>query len=181
MNRVAVLLADGFEEIEALTVVDVLRRADLQVTTLALKHKDVKGAHGVQVQADALLDEATGDWDLLVLPGGQPGADTLRDDPRVAKLLHKQVQQGRWLAAICAAPIALGKQGLLKGKKATCYPGFEGQLTGAQLSQDAVVVDGKIVTSRGPATALPFALELVTLLRDKESSDRLRQGMLVHA
>jgi 4-methyl-5(b-hydroxyethyl)-thiazole monophosphate biosynthesis len=180
MSHVAVLLADGFEEIEAVTIVDVLRRADVQVRTLALKDKTVRGAHGITVQADGLLDqEQSKEWDLVVLPGGQPGANTLRDDPRVASLIERQLGQGHKVAAICAAPIALGAHGMLKGREATCYPGFEDQLRGAKLTLEPVVVDHDITTSRGPGTAMTFALNLVEQLKGKSQADSVRQGMLV--
>ncbi|HYX37439.1 MAG TPA: DJ-1 family glyoxalase III [Oligoflexus sp.] len=180
MSQVAVLLADGFEEIEAITIVDVLRRADVQVRTLALKDKTVRGAHGISVQADGLLEQDHGqNWDLVVLPGGQPGANTLRDDPRVASLIERQLGQNRKVAAICAAPIALGAHGMLKGRHATCYPGFEDQLRDAKLSVDAVVVDKEITTSRGPGTAMSFALNLVEQLKGKQQADSVRKGMLL--
>jgi 4-methyl-5(b-hydroxyethyl)-thiazole monophosphate biosynthesis len=180
MSQVAVLLADGFEEIEAVTIVDVLRRADVEVRTLALKDKTVRGAHGISMQADGLLDqESKQEWDLLVLPGGQPGANTLRDDPRVASLIERQLGQNRKVAAICAAPIALGAHGMLKGRNAACYPGFENQLLGAKLSQEAVVVDGEITTSRGPGTAMNFALNLVEQLKGKAQAEAVRKGMLL--
>lgn len=179
MSHVAVLLADGFEEIEAVTIVDVLRRADVQVRTLALKDKTVRGAHGIAMQADGLLDqEQSKEWDLVVLPGGQPGANTLRDDPRVASFIERQLGQGRKVAAICAAPIALGAHGMLRGREATCYPGFEDQLRGAKLTLDPVVVDHDITTSRGPGTAMAFALNLVEQLKGKSQADSVRKGML---
>ncbi len=180
MSQVAVLLADGFEEIEAVTIVDVLRRADVQVRTLALKNKSVRGAHGITMEADALLEqEHSLNWDLVVLPGGQPGANTLRDDPRVASLIERQLGQNRKVAAICAAPIALGAHGMLKGRRATCYPGFEDQLREAKLTLDPVVVDQDITTSRGPGTAMSFALSLVEQLKGKSQADAIRKGMLL--
>lgn len=180
MSQVAVLLADGFEEIEAITIVDVLRRADVQVRTLALKNKTVQGAHGIAVEADALFDQEHGkEWDLVVLPGGQPGANTLRDDPRVASLIERQLGQSRKVAAICAAPIALGAHGMLKGRRATCYPGFEDQLRDAKLTLEPVVVDNDITTSRGPGTAMSFALNLVEQLKGKTKADSVRKGMLL--
>ncbi len=180
MSQVAVLLADGFEEIEAVTIVDVLRRADVQVRTLALKNKSVRGAHGITMEADALLEqEHSLNWDLVVLPGGQPGANTLRDDPRVASLIERQLGQNRKVAAICAAPIALGAHGMLKGRRATCYPGFEDQLHEAKLTLDPVVVDQDITTSRGPGTAMSFALSLVEQLKGKSQADSIRKGMLL--
>jgi len=178
MSRVAILLADGFEEIEAVTVIDVLRRALMSVRTLALKNRMVNGAHGISLQADGLLDdEQDQDFDLLVLPGGQPGSDTLRDDPRVTSLLERQFDLNRKVAAICAAPIALGAHGMLKGRRVTCYPGFESQLLGATLGIEPVVVDGDLTSSRGPGTALAFALSLVEQLKGRGQADELRKAM----
>lgn len=181
MPRCCVLLAAGFEEIEAVTVIDVLRRADVEVTALGLDDTEVVGSHGITVHADGLLDEAAGQaWDLVVLPGGMPGSATLRDDPRVAALVKCQHGAEKKVAAICAAPIALGKAGVLAGRQATSYPGFDDQLTGADYRQERVVVDGHLTTSRGPGTALEFALELVGQLAGAEKADSLRQAMLVH-
>lgn len=183
MAQVCVLLANGFEEIEAVTIIDVLRRANVAVKTLALGDVRVKGAHGMELIADDQLDAGLSkDWDMVILPGGQPGADTLRDDPRVGALLEKQAgaaDKGRYLAAICAAPIALGKIGLLKGHRVACYPGYENQLTGAEVVMERVVIDGHLITSRGPGTAFEFAFELVNILKGRSESESLRQGMLV--
>jgi len=180
MPRVCVLLANGFEEIEAITIIDVLRRADIEVVTAALEPGPVHGAHQVIVNADSsITDVSPAAWDMVILPGGMPGATTLRDDSRVQELLKRQASQGKKIGAICAAPIALGKAGLLKGKKATSYPGFQEQLTGATYQEAAVVRDGNIITSRGPGTAMEFALQIVADLKGKAAADGLRKGMLV--
>jgi 4-methyl-5(b-hydroxyethyl)-thiazole monophosphate biosynthesis len=185
MPRVSVLMAQGFEEIEAVAVIDVLRRAEIEVTTLAVKGTgagglDVTGSHGIQLRADTTLDAGSREaWDMVVLPGGLPGSTNLRDDPDVQALLRKQNQAGRKLAAICAAPIALGALGLLEGKRATSYPGREKELLGATCVTDRVVRDGNVVTSRGPGTSMEFALELVSELRSKDAAEKLRAGMLV--
>lgn len=177
--NVAVLLADGFEEIEALTSIDVLRRAGFNTKTLALKDVKVTGANNVAIEADTLLsDEVASEFDLLVLPGGLPGAEHLRDDVRVMDMLARHYKAGKHVAAICAAPIALAKAGILEGKKATCYPGFEEQLTGANTVEDRVVVDGKVITSKGPGTSLEFALTLVKELKGQEARDELAAGMI---
>jgi 4-methyl-5(b-hydroxyethyl)-thiazole monophosphate biosynthesis len=132
------------------------------------------------VRADRSLARAVKEpWDIVILPGGLPGATNLRDHPEVQALIKEQHRQGRRIGAICAAPIALGAAGILQGKKATSYPGFEKELKGATVVQDRVVRDGNIVTSRGPGTALEFALELVSELRGKAASENLRKGMLV--
>jgi 4-methyl-5(b-hydroxyethyl)-thiazole monophosphate biosynthesis len=187
MAKVCVLLAQGFEEIEATAVIDVLRRAEVDVVTLAVKGAgpgglDVTGSHAITVRADRTLAAGAGEtWEMIILPGGVPGSSHLRDDPDVQALIRKQSQAGRKLAAICAAPIALGSAGVLQGKRATSYPGLEAQLPGATYSQERVVRDGNVVTSRGPGTSLEFALELVSQLRSSEVAQKLRQGMLVQA
>ncbi len=180
--RVLVPLAAGFEEIEAATIIDVLRRAELDVVTAALASTDVVGAHGVTITADMTLDAALtdGDFDAVVLPGGMPGAAHLRDDARVRKALVDVVERGGTAAAICAAPIALEAAGVLAGRRATCYPGFGEQLTSAaERCDDRVVMDGPVVTSAGPGTALEFATALVERLVDEATADALRAGLLL--
>jgi len=180
MTRVLVPLAPGFEEIEAVTIIDVLRRAGLDVTTASLGDTAVRGAHDIVVNADTTLDDTAGPFDAVVLPGGMPGAAHLRDDQRVRTLLCDVVAAGGTAAAICAAPIALEAAGLLKGRRATAYPGFGDQLVSAAARvDDRVVIDGPIVTSAGPGTALEFATALVERFVSKETADRLREGMLV--
>ncbi len=177
MARACVLLAPGFEEIEAITIIDVLRRAEVETVTLAVSDNPVEGAHGIAVRADASLETAGGEWDAVILPGGMPGSTNLRDDPRVQALVRKQHARGGICAAICAAPIALAKAGVLAGKKATSYPGFRDELGCAYL-EDRVVIDGNVVTSRGPATAMEFALRLAALLGAPDKAARVAQGML---
>lgn len=181
MSRAAVLLVDGFEETEAVTVIDVLRRADLKVDVLGVEKKRVVGSHHIVLEADALLAEHAGDrYQLVVLPGGMPGAARLRDHDGVQAFLKAHHAAGRLVAAICAAPIALGKAGILSGKRATCYPGFEEQLTGANVQKStAVVQDGNVFTSRGPGTALAFSLALVEATRDADTAKKLGAAMLV--
>jgi 4-methyl-5(b-hydroxyethyl)-thiazole monophosphate biosynthesis len=180
MANACVLLAEGFEEIEAIAVIDVLRRAEVDVTTLSLGATEVKGAHGISVVADARLeDRADERWDAVILPGGIPGATNLRDDVRVQALLKKQDDAKRWVAAICAAPIALSKAGVLRDRRATSYPGFGEQLECADYLEARVVVDEHVITSRGPGTAIEFALALATRLRDEKTSWKVAEGMLV--
>lgn len=171
MTRVLVPLADGFEEVEAVTVIDLLRRAGIEVCTAALDTLLVTGSHGITLVADQPLDEAqAGDYDMIVLPGGMPGTESLRNDARVTALLRRLSEQGRYTAAICAAPSVLAHAGLLDGRAATSHPGFldAGSAPGIRLREDAVVIDGKVVTSRGPGTAMDFALALVELLAGAE-------------
>lgn len=182
MARACVLLADGFEEIEAITVIDVLRRAEIEVHTLGLAGREVRGAHGIPVIADrTVADGARETWDAVILPGGLPGATNLRDDAGVRDLVQRQNAAGRTVAAICAAPIVLGAAGVLEGRRATCYPGFEGELRGATHTTERVVADGNVVTSRGPGTALEFALALSERLAGAKTAAGLREGMLVAA
>ncbi len=157
-----VFLADGFEEIEALAVVDILRRCGIETKTVSITDSlAVNGTHGVPVTADIKLSDADLDAaDALILPGGLPGADNLQACDTLNKALLKAFEDGRIVAAICAAPKVLGALGIVNGKKATCYPGVEGQLTGATYLTDSVVRDGNLITSRGPATATAFAFAL---------------------
>jgi 4-methyl-5(b-hydroxyethyl)-thiazole monophosphate biosynthesis len=167
MARVLVPLAEGFEEIEAVTVVDLLRRAEIEVHTASLGGRRVTGSHGIAVEADRSLDQVQAvDYDMIVLPGGMPGADHLKRDPRVVALLQEFAAAGRFTAAICAAPGVLAHAGLLEGCEATSFPGFlrADSAPGIRLSEAAVVVDGKVVTSRGPGTAIEFSLVLIELL-----------------
>jgi 4-methyl-5(b-hydroxyethyl)-thiazole monophosphate biosynthesis len=182
-TRVAVLLANGFEEIEAVTIVDVLRRAGLAVDTVGVNGANATGSHQITVACDVTLDALDASRvRALVLPGGMPGAQTLTDDARVQALVQAHAKKGRLLAAICAAPMALGRAGVLKGKRATCFPGFESELTGAVVDENArVVEDGAVITSRGPGTALEFSLALVRVLVDAPTSAKLRAGMLVES
>jgi 4-methyl-5(b-hydroxyethyl)-thiazole monophosphate biosynthesis len=179
MKRICIPLAEGFEEIEAVTLIDVLRRAGHTVTTCSLGGSEVTGAHGVVMRADSTVDRAlAADWDMVVLPGGMPGATNLRDDARVGKLLERTARAGAYVGAICAAPIALGRFGLLQGKKATSYPGFGEQLAGATYEEDRVVCDETVLTSRGPGTAMEFALALVEKLSGVQKARELGDQLL---
>lgn len=180
MSRVLVVLAPGFEEIEATTIVDVLRRADISVTIAGLNERSVTGSHGIRIEADALLGEVDDSgYEALVLPGGLPGAHHLRDDERVIALVRRFDQGQKWLGAICAAPIVLEAAGVLEGRRATSFPGQE--LPSANYAQSAVVRDGHVITSRGVGTALAFACELVARLESPQLSETLAQRMLVAA
>jgi 4-methyl-5(b-hydroxyethyl)-thiazole monophosphate biosynthesis len=174
-------LADGFEEIEALTVVDVLRRAGIETKMVSVTGgKAVRGAHDIVVTADLLFEEADYEkCEMIVLPGGMPGTKNLEKHEGLAEQLNAFSQNGKWLAAICAAPSILGKMSLLKGKRATCYPGYENQLAGAVFTEEKVVLDGRTVTSRGAGTAMEFSLKLVELLKNEQTSATLRKAMIV--
>ena len=175
MAKVAVILADGFEEIEALTVVDVLRRANITCHMVGFEAQ-VTGSHAIQVQADRVFDGELSDYDMIVLPGGMPGSANLRDHELLIAELQKCEQVGKKVAAICAAPIVLNRAGLLKDKEFTCYDGVQEQIADGHYRKETVVVDGQLTTSRGPATALAFAYNLVEQLGG--DANGLREAML---
>ncbi len=180
MSKVYVFLADGFEEIEGLTVVDMLRRAGVEVCmTSIMGKKEITGSHNIKTEADALFEECDfSDADICVLPGGMPGTRYLGENKALVSLLLERDKKQERIAAICAAPTVFGDNGILKGRKAVCYPGMEDRLTGAEVSADAVVTDGHITTSRGMGTAIPFALELISILCGKEKADALAKAIV---
>lgn len=180
MTKVYVFLADGFEEIEGLTVVDVLRRAGAEVTTVSISDtKNICGSHAIKLEADALFAETDfSDAAILVLPGGMPGTKYLGAHKGLTELLVKTNEAGGGIAAICAAPSVLGDLGILKGKKAVCYPGFEERLTGADVQTCSVATDGNVTTSRGMGTAIDFALELVKRLFGAEKAENLAKAIV---
>lgn len=180
MKKASIFLAPGFEEVEALTPMDLLRRASVQVTVVSVgEERQVTGSHQITVQADALFEEMDfAQEDLFILPGGQPGTNNLKACRKLRTLLEDADGKGKLLAAICAAPTVLGDMGLLKGKNATCYPGCEEGLTGARYLTEPVVVDGTITTSRGVGTAIPFALSLIEQLFGKEKSEEIRRSII---
>lgn len=179
MTTAAVLFAEGFEEIEAISIVDVLRRAEFNVIAAGIADSTVAGAHQLDVGMDCLLADVQAEQlDAVVLPGGLPGAENLRDAPAVLELLRAVAASGKVVAAICAAPIALHAAGLLDGKRVTCYPSFEAQMPAANYTGARVEVDGKIVTGAGPGAAIEFALELVAQLASPDKAAELRRQML---
>lgn len=189
MANVLIPIAEGCEELEAVTIIDLLRRADIQVTTASLgglqesgsQVEPVTASGGVVLIPDTTLDEAmTHNFDMLVLPGGLPGSDHLDNDPRIHSLLKKMAGEDKFTAAICAAPKVLASAKLLEGKSATSYPGVidKMNLGNTQVTQDSVVHDGKVITSRGPGTAMDFALTLIEILSGKEKRDEVAAGLL---
>lgn len=180
MKKVALFLANGFEEIEALGTVDILRRAEIPVQTVSVSNElKVTGAHNITVIADKLFTNMDfSDIDVLVLPGGMPGSKNLNEHKGVKEQLKAFVTRGKYVAAICAAPMVLGELELLKGKKATCYPGFEPQLIGANITGENVTVDGKIITGKGPGFMFDFALQLVEIIAGKETRKKVAEGLL---
>lgn len=177
MKKVCVLLAEGFEEIEALTVSDIMRRADVVCDLVSMKGEMVESSHGLAVKADKVFNEDM-EYDLVVIPGGIPGATNLRDDERVIKFIKKQNKEGKLIGAICAGPIVLGRAGLTEGLNMTSYPGYEDELTNCEYLEEAVVVDKNIITSRGPATAMTFAYKLLEMLGYGQKVEAISSGML---
>lgn len=180
MKKTGVFLADGLEEIEGLTVVDILRRAGIEVTTISVSgKKEVAGAHGITITADRLFEEVDfHGLDGIVLPGGMPGTLNLGNHPGVMEQVRAFAEDGRLVAAICAAPSVLGKAGILEGKKATSYPGFAQQMPGAVYCTEPVVQDANIITSRGMGTAIPFALALTAYFLGQEKADAVSASIL---
>ena len=180
MASVIVPLAQGCEELEAITIVDLLRRAGIEVVTAGLDEQPVRASRGVMLIADMTLDAALQkDYDMVVLPGGLPGADHLKNDARIIRLLVQMSEAGKYTAAICAAPAVLAEAGLLDGKRVTSYPGSldAGSAPGLEYVEQPVVVDGKIITSRGPGTAMDFALELIATLSGTQVRDEVEAGL----
>ena len=181
MEHVALFLADGFEEIEALTPVDVLRRADIKVSTISISNSlEVTGAHQIIVKADKTFDDVNfDDFTCSVLPGGIPGAINLKEHKQLNELLLKFANEGKLIGAICAAPIVPGSLGLAKNKKVTCYPGFEDQLAEAEYTGNPTEVDGQLITGKAAGASMAFALQLVEMLSGKEKAKEIADKMFV--
>lgn len=178
MRLVYVFLADGFEEIEGLTAVDLLRRAGFTVKTVSIMgKKEITGAHDICLQADMLFEEIDREADMLVLPGGMPGTNHLKEHIGLEKMLRAQYDKEGWIAAICAAPSVLEGLGFLLERKATSYPGKIGEKTGEYL-EESVVVDGPVITSRGVGTAIPFALKLIEVLEGAKKAEEIATSIV---
>lgn len=178
-KRILVLLAPGFEELEAVAVIDILRRAGIDVISAGTISGPISSAHNISILPDKLIDEVTEEvFDLIVLPGGLDGTENLARDQRVVKMLQKQLDSGRAVGSICAAPTVLDRYGLAQGKTITCHPTCRGAIQKAKLSEDRVVRDGLLVTSQGPGTAIEFALNLVELLMGKDKMLDVNAGVL---
>ena len=181
MKNLYIQLAEGFEETEAVTIIDVLRRAELNVISVSITgNRMVKGSHNIEIKADILFEEVdftTGE--MIILPGGMPGSKNLNEHEGLKKQIVEYQKNGKYLAAICAAPIVLGNIGVLKGKRAVCYPGYEAHLTGARINTVPYVVDKNVITGRGVGAALVFSLEIVRILVGEERTLQLRKAMLV--
>lgn len=181
MKKIAVHLAEGFEEIEAISIIDVLRRADLSVTIISISEKiEVEGSHGIKIIADKLFKEVDYDLiDIIILPGGMPGAANLNEHLGLREQILNFNESKKILAAICAAPLVFGNLGILKNKKATCYPGYENQLHGAIATGENIEVSENIITGKGAGVAIDFALKIVEILKNEKFADELGKKMIV--
>ncbi len=182
-KRALIILADGFEEIEAVNAIDILRRAGIEVTTAGINGIKVQGSHGITVIADKLLTSVVKEnFDACILPGGSPGAKNLASSEKVNSIIKQMNKNGKIIAAICAAPaIALAPLGILQNKTATCYPGMQEKFSQETIYKEkAVVIDGNIITSRGPGTALPFALAIVEKLSGKKTCKKLKKTAIIN-
>jgi len=179
-KKAAIFLASGFEEVEALTTVDLLRRVGITVDMVSISSKlEIEGGHGIQVKGNRKIKELDFEkYDALILPGGMPGTINLGENKLLMDALVKHNQKEKLVAAICAAPSLLGKLGILNGKKACCYPGFEKELLGANVTNHAVETDGNIITSQGVGTAIDFALAIITTLADEERSSQCAKNII---
>jgi protein deglycase len=181
MNKIVVIyLADGFEEIEAVSIIDVLRRAEIDIQVVSITgNEDVNGSHGITIKADILFEDINyEDVGMIILPGGMPGAKNLKKHEKLGEQILNFHQQGKHLAAICAAPIVFGSLGILNNRKATCYPGYEDQLAGAQVTGAAVEISDNIITGKGAGVAIQFALKIVEVLEGKELADTVARKMI---
>lgn len=181
MPSAMMLFAPGFEEIEAITVVDLLRRCNIEVDLVGIESSPIGGAHKVKLVMDKTIDEISAmDYDAILMPGGSPGYENLRKDQQVLSLLNEAFNANKVIGAICAAPAVLSDAGVLSGKECTIYPGLEEELEkgGGTFKEEAVVADGNIITSRGPATAFPFALNIAEILAGEEIAEKVKKKTL---
>jgi len=180
MGKILIPLAPGFEEIEAVTNIDVLRRAGLDVLTAGVGSREIKGDHGIKIEADTEISEVSSDHlSAVVLPGGMPGAANLRDSAHLLKLIKEVYEADNLCAAVCAAPMVLDAAGILEGKNATSYPGFDKEMPSCNYQEERVVIDGNIITGRGPGVAMEFAMAIVEYLLNAEERVQLEDAMLV--
>ena len=181
MKKAYIFLADGFEEVEALTVVDLLRRANIEIKTVSIMSDNfVTGSHKIEIKSDLVFDKAESfyDADVIIFPGGLQGTNNLKAHAGVNEIIHHYNDNNKLVAAICAAPSVLGNAGILKGKKAVCYPGFEPKLTGADVKYDNVCSDANVITSRGLGTAIDFALRLIETLDSASTAQEVAKSIV---
>ena len=178
MPSAIIILADGFEEIEAVTCIDLLRRSQIEVTVLGLESLDVRGSHDICIRADMLFGDFTGRIDALILPGGMPGSLNLFESDELKSLIKKCDSERKLCAAICAAPIVLAEAGVLNHKKATCYPGFQNRLHGAVYHDESVLRDGHIITARSAGSAVDFSLQIIRYLCGTENAEKIGSSIL---
>lgn len=179
MKKVVLFLADGFEEVEAITPADFLRRSGVDLILAGVTGKIVTGAQGISVECDVEVSHLTGDIDGVVIPGGMPGASNIAADEQTMNIISAALENGAMVGAICAAPaVVLGSKGLIEGRKFTCYPGFEDSFSGSEFSDQRVVIDGNLITSRGPGTAAEFSLALIEYLCGKAQRDQIHKGTI---
>lgn len=179
MKKAGVFLAHGFEEVEAVTVIDFLRRAGIQVEIIGVTGKSITGSHGISVTADVEIQGTESSYDALVIPGGMPGAKNIAECEFAVQMIKSLDRRGGLIAAICAAPaVVLGAHDLIRGRAVTCYPGFEDKLQNGIFKEDAVVTDGNLISSRGPGTAAEFSLAIIAYLADPGTAETLRAATL---
>lgn len=178
--RFKILLATGFEETEAITIIDLLRRANYEIKIVSISaNNEVEGSHGIKIIADSILmQEDFKDTDAIILPGGVPGVPNLAANERVLNLIKEFFTTDKYIIAICAAPFVLEKAGILKGKKITCFPSWEDKISSAEIIHQNVVVDGKVITGRGVGAAIEFSLKIVEIFSSKEESEKLRKNIV---
>lgn len=180
MEKIAVFLADGFEEIEAVSIIDILRRADIETTTISISgNREVNGSHKIKILADKLFNEINiDDYSMIVLPGGMPGSKNLNEHPGLREQILNFHEQNKMLGAICAAPLVFGNLGILKNKKATCYPGYENQLHGAVVTGEKTEVSGNIITGKGAGVAIDFSLKIVETIKGEPLATELARKLI---
>ncbi len=179
MIKVAVLISPGFEEIEVITPIDILRRAGVEVVTLGLNALSITGAHSITLECDAKLDDFNSDIDGIIIPGGMPGALNISESIKALDLINNTYNSGKLVGAICASPgVVLGKTDILKSREFTCYPSFEARVSGGHFSEKSVVISDNVITSRGPGTAMEFSLAVVQYLVDKKTSETISKALL---
>ncbi len=175
-----IFLAPGFEEIEAVTVIDILRRADIIIRMVSItNNRTVTGAHDIEITADTTISNVKNTInDILILPGGMPGSTNLAENEELASIIKLHYEKGKWLAAICAAPLVYGRMGLLEDEKATCYPSFEPELAGAMISENTVVKSGQFITGKGPGVTMDFALKIIEELKGKATAEQIAHDLI---